>query len=69
MEPTIIKLAPEVWVALVTFVAGPLVASIAANLSLRGAVVALKEEMQDMRGRIIRLEDYVSPRRVRRSKK
>lgn len=55
-DTTTIHLAPEVWVALITFVAGPLVASVAANLSLRGAVTTLTEKMREFELRIVKLE-------------
>lgn len=53
---TTITLSKEVWVALITFVAAPLAASVAANLSLKGAVQALTE-------RVTRLELKTSRRR------
>ncbi len=55
-EPTVLHLAPDVWIALVTFVAGPLAASVAANLSLRGAVTALTQKMNDFESRLAHVE-------------
>lgn len=67
MQPeTMIILSKEVWVALITFVAAPLVASVAANLSLRGAVTALTEKMKEFDTRLLRLE---RGRRRRKAKK
>ncbi len=61
METTII-LSKEVWLALITFVAAPLAASVAANLSLRGAV-------QDLTRRVMQLENTTHPRRRRAARK
>ncbi len=56
MNSTTLPLSTEVWVALITFIAGPLAASVAANLSLKAAVTALKEQMQNFEARLMRLE-------------
>lgn len=68
MSPeTTVILSKEVWVALITFVAAPLVASVATNLSLRGAVTALTDKMQELERRLYRVER--APARARRAKK
>lgn len=60
---TEITLAKEVWIALITFVAAPLAASVAANLQLKGA-------LQHLSDRVERLEQMLfTPRRTARIKR